>query len=235
MSKILPPFVLASLIWMSVSCIFMDGDISDNLIGFIVFRPPLPYSWFVYALVLFYLAFYFVFRYVRQMNVSRQIVLLMFTLMMTIVFRMLKFEVYWYISLFAFNIGAMYGGYKDVVNNIFREYTMGVLIALIVMLGGMMIFNIRTGLLAFIPLGIIVPVLIMGSGARYWLLSELGKVSYEIYLAHGIVVPILSLYGLSWGVCIMLAESMSLALAIVIKRVISSCNSFILLQRVFNW
>lgn len=227
LKKILPSFLLASAIWIGISYFIWDLNPVAQLVNLIIFRPPLPYSWFIYALLIFYMGFYLIFRFVKSDVRIKQVLLIILTLCETIFLRLANFEVYWYISLFAFNVGALYGSNSERINNMIQQCPLFSVVGLTVGFMVLMFMGIRTGLLAVIPLGVIIPILILGSGCRVTPFVKLGHLSYEIYLAHGIIIPIVEIYELSWPIYLFTAEVGSFLLAMVIRYIIIKYQSFI--------
>lgn len=213
MKKLLPPLLITSFIWIAISCIFLHGDIGSELLGFITFNPPLAYSWFVYALILFYISFFIVYRFIKNNNLLRISILLLITACICTVFRVLNFEVYWYISLFAFNVGNIYATFQTQFNSLLKKYTIFTILTTLSLLVVLDCLQTITTMLALIPMGAVVIILVLGSGKNSRFMSFLGKISYEIYLMHGIVVPVLKAFDLNWISYLVIAESTSILTA----------------------
>ena len=197
LNKLLPQFIIASVIWILISCVWMNGNFKEDLWGFVIFRPPLPYSWFIYVLIILYMVFFFVFQLLIKKNIKFKLAILFIAILGVVVsFRLLGFEPYWYLSIFAFNVGTTYGAYHNRLNAWIshqRFFTIGTLMVILAIL---ILYGIRSFLLAIIPLGVVIPILIFGSGKRIKLLTFLGSISYEIYLSHGIIIPTIGLLNL---------------------------------------
>lgn len=215
--KLLIPFLLASAAWITISVGLLGYSLYEELLGFVIFRPPLPYSWFIYALWLLYMSYYLVFRFANDGKTIRLVLMLITTLSITITFRMLDFGVYWYISLFAFNTGTFYGAYHRQINQILEIHPLTCQICLFGFLLLLMIFNIRTGTLTFIPIISLVTILYLGGASSCKPLVSLGSVSYEIYLLHGIFINLLSGHNLSWPVYLGITVILTTASAYLLK------------------
>lgn len=226
--KIFTPFLIASAVWIGLSTTMFGGSLPDELVGFLIFKPPLPYSWFVYALMVFYIGFYFVYKYFPVSKTASKIAtLFVFTFVVTVIYRTLEFGVYWYISLFAFNIGVLFSAYYQQISKTLVSKPIMCIVGLGIMLIVMMMMHIRTGLLAMIPLGVVIPLLYLGTGTNSRFLCFLGTISYEIYLCHGIFVPLFGRCGFSWSIYILCATACSICAAMILHRLSAAIQSLI--------
>lgn len=221
LSKLLPTFLIFSFIWIIVSYLFFNNNIFQNLLGFIDFNPPLPYSWFIYALFISYIEFYFVYKWpylADKHDLTKISLLLILNFIFVATLRYLNFEVYWYISLFAFNVGNIYATYHKKVNLYIRKKPILILLLLILTFLACIVLNLRTFTLSIIPLGVVIPIVLIGGFTKSKILNRLGKLSYEIYLAHGLVVPTLSHFSLYWPINLFFSIILSILLAYLINK-----------------
>lgn len=218
LTKLAIPFLLASAVWIPIACLFLEGDLKQILLGFLTFNPPLPYSWFVYALILLYIFFYIASRSTDRLLISSGIQVAT-TFAMIVIFRLLDFGVYWYISLLAFNAGNIYAVYHKRANSVLVKKPLLSLMTVLGILMVMDLFQIRTGLLAVIPFGIVVSILVLGGGAKFKFLNFLGTISYEIYLTHGIAITLLANQGLDWWIYLILACAITIVSAYLLHEI----------------
>lgn len=92
----------------------------------------------------------------------------------------------------------------------------------------MIALGLRSALLAVIPIAVVLPVLIIGSGKNWKPMAFLGNISYEIYLTHGIFVPILALFNLQWYTYVILALCLSIITAIPVKILSQRITRFLM-------
>ncbi len=218
LTKLAIPFLLASAMWIPLACLFLEGNLKQMMLGFLTFNPPLPYSWFVYALILLYIFFYIASKSTEKLLISSGIQVAT-TFAMIVIFRLLDFGVYWYISLFAFNAGNIYAVYHKRANSILVKKPLLTLLTVLAILVIMDLFKIRTALLAVIPFGIVVSILVLGGGAKCKILNFLGSISYEIYLMHGIAITLLDNQGLDWWIYLVLACAITIVSAYLLHEV----------------
>ncbi|MDR3181557.1 MAG: acyltransferase [Planctomycetaceae bacterium] len=113
--KILIPFFCAIVLFQLFAYCNGDGHNITSIIGCLSRGDEtyvLPYSWYVFAILYFYIAFYCVFNYVTE-NVTKGLICLFFVSVLYIgITSALEFKVQWYGSTFAFNIGTIWK-YKE--------------------------------------------------------------------------------------------------------------------------
>lgn len=192
--KLLPSLIMATLVWFPTQYYFIrvEYSFSDLLKGV----PPLNYSWFVYMLIAYYLCFYLVFKIIDNKHV-RLLAMLVVSFIFAFLFRMMEWGVFWSLSLFAFNTGTYFGEYENAVISMLNKHRVLSLLAISGTLCVLMIFRIRSGGQAFIPIALLVPLMILPV-IKSNALMLLGSVSYEIYLCHGIFVPLFGHYFTWW-------------------------------------
>lgn len=219
LKKLLTPFLIASTLWIGIECIFLNGDIYDLLYDFIIWKPPLPYSWFIYALVVQYVSFFLCFRLLCRFGTPLKLIIMScLTLAQIITYRILNFEVFWYISLFAFNIGSFFAIGGELVRKALMKHPMICTISIAAILYILaVLLQTRTTYLAVMPIGVVLPFILLGSPKSRFL-NFLGNISYEIYLAHGITVTLLSMAKLDFLLFLIYAETLSITLAFGINE-----------------
>lgn len=68
--KLVPPFLLSVSIWMIIRCFVYDYDINALYADIAHGNPFLPNSWFIYVIMLLYLAFYISFSYGKKSRIG---------------------------------------------------------------------------------------------------------------------------------------------------------------------
>lgn len=190
--SILPPFIfmtLAAIVW---NC-YADGiSLTDMWTKFLTGNPPLATSWFIYALILYYTAFYISARLTKS-PLRTGIWLTASTLVYMATLMRLHFGGFWYSSIMAANIGYFFALYSDRLLRL-----LGSRPATVTVLTGVLLACSATGaawrrdlfqpcLTSVLPVAIwIIYVTVRMRVSR--VLNFLGRVSYEIYLCQGFYI-----------------------------------------------
>lgn len=107
LSKILVPFVVVVFVWQSYQ--LFEGSFS--LGG--LFRSPSPFSWFIYALIVWYFAFYVIFRLFKKLLVA--IIMVWVFTFVYFYFTVTHDLVYYWISILPMPLAITYVNYEDEV------------------------------------------------------------------------------------------------------------------------
>lgn len=196
--KILPSFIIISVFALvvqlttDINILEMGGGKKGCII--------IPNGWFVYASLFYYFAFFLIVKFFRE---PKLLVLLMvfISLIWMVSTYLLGLGDWWWKSCIAFNIGSLYALKEDFFggNNKLYKYLLLTLIFCVLPY----IFEIRTGslyyfkifenlfplLLAIIPCN---RILCKQNAKTTKYAKKIGKISYEIYLLHGIVIIIVN-------------------------------------------
>lgn len=186
-SAIIPSFIISIVLFQIV--LFVCGNL--NLSGVMEELATgktshlLPYCWFVIIVSIVYMLFYFS-SVVSDKKVVRAIIFSIFILLLYIIIRKMKFESYWYISLTPILVGYLYAIYEDKINK-WPTRIMVTLIGLASSLALSYHWVFSDILMAFAPI-VVIYVLHSLEVTTSKSLHFLGKISYELYLVHGIVI-----------------------------------------------
>lgn len=152
---------------------------------------PLPNSWFVFFLLLFYLFFYVPFRFCKT-YFSRILLLSAFSCAYVLLCMTMHFERAWWITTAAFVSGVVYAYKKEELLSFFRRKTVfaSVCFLIIVVIYSKVVVLLLFPYL-FIPILIITILSYTGFPANNKILIFLGNISYEIYLLHGVFIVLL--------------------------------------------
>lgn len=194
--KVINPLLWASILFVIVNYWDTNSlpyDWAEQL--FIKGNPPLPYSWFGYAIVIFYLFFYFVFR-IRSFTVETKIITVaILTVICIFVMIQIGYDRCWWVSNLAFPAGLLYRYKENILIPFFREKWVKLLFVPLSCIS--LFLLVKSGIdylftLAYIVIPILVVVLI-----SYWKMPQnrtlkfLGDISYEVYLLQGIAIYML--------------------------------------------
>lgn len=232
--KLFIPLFIASLIWISYKW-FSGQCIVSDFIGIICYNPPLPYSWFVYALITLYIFYFAVFKLCKNLNsASKIIIIFVLTIGYGYLLRLLNYQIYWYLSLYGFNFGMLYGAYYSQINSIIKKYPVISILLYACVLIGCILIGLRTICLGIVPFTIVIVNGLIGSPTKSHTLNFLGTYSYEIYLAHGVIVPIVIQLTLPWLMKCLTSIIFSIVLAVILKYSTVKVNNLISKMREIN-
>lgn len=155
---------------------------------------PLPNSWFIVVLALLYCLFFITCKFTRKQN-GRVLVLSALVLILNLVFFFFFREQTWlYASNFAFVVGVVLKMKENSVKQLIQHKVAKVILPLSLIASYLLIpvrpfaiINISLYALVVLLMTYLVPINKTGPVLRY-----LGRISYEIYLCHGIIIMLFS-------------------------------------------
>lgn len=138
--KIVKPLLVITLVYLGV--VFLDKKtFPSDIIGalFLQGKTPLPYSWFVYVIILAYIVFFFVFR--LKIKVEKKIIFVFIGLLLvSLGLYKLGFDRAWWVSNLAFPTGLVYGLYEEKLLSFSRQkYINLFLVPVCVLLAGVIL------------------------------------------------------------------------------------------------
>ncbi len=197
------PFLIANMIFFVL--LFLCGAI-DSYISKItdmkIEEALIPNSWFVIMLVVMYVIFYLSF-FMTEDRKSGLLLCIIFVLAIAFFLCAFDFGKYWYSSLFSFVFGLLYASNNVIFSNFFiNKKSMKILLTALVFIiltsVGRRISNDYIILIIKNVRAILACMLVLWGSMlitrRYRLLEYIGDISYELFLYHGIVMRILSLW-----------------------------------------
>lgn len=191
--KLLPPFLIATIIWIIIKLTF--GNSPESIFNkLIVGEPPLPNSWFVYTIIFYYLAFYFCAKNSKSLSVLNTYMLLITIAYCFVVKYILHWGSWWVNAVSAFNIGMFIASYEKYLLKRLSENPILRLVCLsiVLLLASLIALQTDKAILYNIPICMLSwVVLLVIPDAKSHMLSKLGTYSYEIYIVHGGVISIL--------------------------------------------
>ena len=219
--KILLPLLIVSVIYLVL--VYLDQRIwPKDMFKTLLFTgiTPLPYSWFAFSIIFFYLFFYLIFKQANIAIALKFVLLVLVTILYIVYCVVMGYERAWWVTAFAFMAGILYRFYYPSLfllkqNTLFRYLFVPISLSIIVL---MVKSNIE---LIFTGVYIILPILIVYLLSNYRLkevslLKYLGTISYEIYLFHGVWIFMLR------GFHVYIVNDYIYALLVFISTIISA-------------
>lgn len=191
LKKLLLPLVIVALIW-NLPKIVMG----DSIAFLSVLANPCPKSWFVYALAINYVAYYFCFRHT---SASKMALILMFAFTAVYMFCCLMINKNsLYATTYPIPIGMAFALYEEKIRKYINvnsgKFLWAVFITFLLTASYSLIGKYHGGLLGWgilpdltIYLFIIVLALYLG-GLKSKVINYIGSISYEFYIVHGAIV-----------------------------------------------
>lgn len=225
--KILPSFLIATILWILYE-ITSNKDLEWFVARMINGNPPLPTSWFVVAIIYFYLAFYISCK-LGKSSLWQNILMAFMTFFYCFIIRCIFHWGGWWINAaFAFNIGMLISSYeqnilirltKDCATFIISVFSLVSISVLALHFHFSYIYNLTISILIWL-------VLSLTNNFYYRIFHFLGKYSYEIYLAQGAVIAILERLGL--------VDYLSGTIFLLVSYIISISTSVLLRHLTLN-
>lgn len=193
--KLIVPFIFVILLYHLINQESYKGIFSGLIVG----NPDyiLPYSWYIFCAILFYLAFYYIFKYISHEKI-KILSIFIFTLTLYIFLRfIIRWPGFWSGSLFLFPIGVTFKYIEKYFERILSLYIIISSLFITILVVVLYLTDIKyIGIveICFSSLAIILPFTILNISSKC--LAFLGSISYEIYLVQGIIFYLLEKIGI---------------------------------------
>lgn len=190
LSKLLPVLIVLSIVGATYQHTALHYSVSEILDNLLSGEPPLPYSWFIYAIIYQYITFYIA---CKISHTSGQCILI--TLLMTLAImcatHMAYWGSWWRISQPSFVLGMTVVVYEETFRQalVKRPFVITFTVLLLILAG---IIIPPTHLATYVysnlmPFPILFTVYAFGAiGHKVW--RFLGGISLEVYLVHGLSI-----------------------------------------------
>ena len=196
--RVLWPYITANCFAILIYAIFDNGVIfRDALISFVSLR-YLSSAWYVFAIILFYIAFYMIGK--RAHNEKNLVMLLIaFWIVYFLVCVVTHQKTFWYNSSFCFVlgvVGAIQKQYSLKVNSKGRLFAYSLILVIAI---AMIAFSPRKLILdlTFSTLfSALIAVFVFTFEIKNKVLDKLGGISYEVYLVHPSVLFMIKQFGM---------------------------------------
>lgn len=190
--KLLLPLFFTTCLYQGALFILGDFNIEKILIDLASgIEMPLIHSWYVYALFLFYLLFFIVFKYNNGTKIWSGLILTLLMLIYYVVTRyVLEWPFHWWITCMAFPMGFFYSRCEEKIKTFLKDYfwvTLPVIITLLLIKLSSGMYTPVFAELPYVLLGPIVAIILyrIPLPVDNRMLNFLGTLSFEIYLTHG--------------------------------------------------
>lgn len=229
LSTILVPFLFAVTLWQCYIVIGTRGEYYLEKMGRLIYGDTniiLPTSWFIFAIIIVYLVFYFVARLFRAPNrVETIFVLLMASTIVLTIFMRIRygFESQWFISTIGIIEGVIVASHEERIKTYLSKHRLTCLMltltALLITYGLSLTtpyYHIAVNAVA--PLVVYLTVCICGTLKSY-ILSWIGGISLEIYLVQGMITKLLRMLPIDGFMLVLYSVSLSILFAVLLSRI----------------
>lgn len=229
MGKLLPEFIVLTLGMVLAYHFFSSLDIATQAIKIACGGwTPLPHSWFIYAIIYVYIAFYLcclIFESPKYIGVLFTVAIIFYIVLMAVVF---KFPAYWFLTIITVSLGYFVALYEkrfdNLLNHRFAAYPA---LAVLLLISYCAMAKIR---IEFITVGLIeiwiivqtisVYIIVRTLGFMQWKwLCGIGAFSLELYLIHGLPLMSGRRLGLDNWTLWFFTSALSIPSAILLNRV----------------
>lgn len=193
MPKIIIPFILSNILFLLIHIVlvgtkFSVYDIFSYILGI---RLIDSYKWYIIAIVIFYIGFYFLFKYYNRNKAILGIFLLITCY--SFACRLLGKESWWYNVAYCFLIGIIFGAYYKSIFSIIRKKYIIVTLGMSLIFISTFVLNVFKGNIFILAISsscfvLVCICLLMKFDIGNKVINLLGNISYEIYLVHRIIL-----------------------------------------------
>lgn len=234
LGKILPSFFIAVIVYLCIQSYITRSNAFLTLYEIRYGYTPLPSSWFVYAIVLYYIAFYFFAKFISR-HTHIILCLWFFSIIYIVTLIILKWEDCWYKSILAFNFGFTYSYYESEVRAFILQkpkqfisflYSLLIFIFAIRYLNTFVLTNIpiwKSIIYYATPFFSIITIYII-KGKASPIFNLLGEISYEIYIVQGVFVIKLLAFKDNWILYFISTYTLSIITAYLLHKLIKRVN-----------
>jgi peptidoglycan/LPS O-acetylase OafA/YrhL len=215
LSKLLPVFLTLTLACVAYSCVLKHHPLSEITHDLLQGNPPLPNSWFMYAIIYQYVVFYIA---CKLSHTQRQCIVIsaIVTLISMVGMDLAHWGKWWWVSQPSFVIGMIIATCEEGLRKTLAKHTL--VIAGALLLATSRLIRGFVGRLLFPNL---MPILVLFMVYAYGTTSNriahyLGKISLEIYLIQGLAIIAVQHFNLSWcpfTICVFLLTLPAAAIA----------------------
>lgn len=228
MGKLLPKFILLTGGMVIIYHFFSPLSISVQALKFSNGWTPLPFSWFIYAIIYVYVVFYLCALLAKT---PKQIgILFTFTIIayIGIVSKIIHFPSYWYLTIISVPLGYFSALYEKKINTLFRnKFAFYSTLAVLLFFSFCAMAKIRVPLVSqalteiwILTQAFSVYAIIRTLGFLRWKwLCDIGVFSLELYLIHGLPLKIGQHIGLDNWFLWLFTYAISIPLALLLNRV----------------
>lgn len=195
--KIVIPYFIFNVLYLIYYICFENLDIKKIINKILSGKLIVTYSWYIVAILYFYMLFYFSFKFFENKKIKKYTSLLIGWILYCIIVYVLGYGVWWFNTSHLFVLGVVWSEFKEKINNYIFNHYYHVLLGLLMIYGLLVymrfILNLSILIVIFkVTLFVIFVLLVLMKfkfGNRY--IDLISNISFEIYLMQGLVISLL--------------------------------------------
>ena len=211
---VLLPYLFANVIYLCIRQLLgLEISLTEFLKLYQKGEPYVSFSWFIISIMYFYVMFYVVFNIFTK-NIAVFLMIPGSVLYMYLV-KAIGFDYHWYTTAFCFSGGVIWYRYRDTLTTVARKQgvlkivlMISITLALLFATFKNIYFYIAGSNITALCFQIVMMLLMQKIRIHNFVLEYLGKVSFEFYILHGIVIKIFNDYLVLHGSLYVLAVMM---------------------------
>ena len=194
-SKLLPPILIVTLCFVPLKMVWQGENFTQIVSSLADGKTLTPAAWYVYVIILYYFMFYILFKVIKRKSYALVAVTL-FVAVYIIVVKRLGWGACWYMSSHCFPLGMFCCYFEDSIKKLYRRKAC-LLVHIVAMLvlcysgvGSYLGWPAWGSLIYYLIPLLIMPLMYTMSFGASPFLRFTGKISYEIYILHGVFIYI---------------------------------------------
>lgn len=197
---VLIPYLFANIIYLGVrQWLGVETTITGFINSYKIGEPYVSFSWYIVSIIYFYLMFYAAFNIFRR-NIAVFLMLPVSVLYVVLV-KNAGFDYHWYTTAFCFAGGVFWYHFQDVLTIVARRQGFLKIFLMLCITFGFLVatfkniyFYIAGSNITGISFQILIMLCLQKIRIHNFVLEYLGKISFEFYMVHGIVIMVLNNY-----------------------------------------
>lgn len=233
--KLLPPLVIATVVYMAIWGVSGHGTIVQWVDKFIQTGiPPIGATWYVFSVIFYYLFFYVAMMIGRTIFSKVVILTLLSFLFIGCVKHVFMWDDFWWCSSFAFLVGVVYQQVEGILLGVFKTpilYRMCAISLISALVACIIFYNYYDNKLFLYFLINILPIALVFIIYKFGVpnskvLTFVGLISYELYIVHDVFISFLYAFPpLPGYLRFMIVISLSIPAAYLLSIICKKINS----------
>lgn len=194
-SKLLPPILIVTLCFVPLKMVWQGENFTQIVSSLADGKTLTPAAWYVYVIILYYLVFYILFKVIKRKSYAL-VVMTLFIIAYIIAVVKLGWGACWYMSSHCFPLGMIYCYYEESIKKLYigkaclLVHTVAMLVLCYSGVGSYLGWPAWGSLIYYLIPLLVMPLMYTMSFGASPFLRFTGKISYEIYILHGVFIYI---------------------------------------------
>lgn len=233
LSKLLPTFIVLTLACMAYQCVILHSSLSGIIRDLLRGNPPLPNSWFIYAIIYQYIIFYIACK-IGKTQMRCVLIITLLTLSFIALVHAAHFGGWWWVSQPSFVLGIIVAAYEKELVKLLAKYPLFIIVC-VCLIAVTALINSELGLAhgggSIFIFPNLMPILVLFMAYAYGpiknnIVRYLGNISFEIYLLQGLAILVVESFGFPWHISVICVFALVIPLSEIahrFSRLVASC------------